>query len=73
MSSTVCNYDSKVGIGGQQGVASADGAVLNRTWTISSHPDESAASSTFAITVKKAGLVSSYLHRRAHRCPHAEP
>lgn len=46
-------------------MTSADGKVLNRTWTISSHPDESAASNTFAITVKKAGLVSSYLHRRA--------
>jgi len=38
--------------------------VLNRTWTISSHPAESAASSTFSITVKRAGLVTAYMHRR---------
>ena len=38
---------------------------LNRTWTISSHPDESAATGTFSISVKKAGPVSTYLHRQA--------
>ena len=41
------------------------GGPLNRTWTISSHPDESAATGTFSISVKRAGLVSTYLHRRA--------
>ena len=39
-----------------------EGHSHNRTWTISSHPDESAASGTFTISVKKAGLVSSFLH-----------
>ena len=36
----------------------------NRTWTISSHPDESAENGTFTISVKKAGLVSSWLHQQ---------
>ena len=40
----------------------APGGVTNRTWTISSHPDQLASSNTFAITVKRAGLVSSWLH-----------
>ncbi|KAK9825888.1 hypothetical protein WJX81_001613 [Elliptochloris bilobata] len=44
-----------------QDIPGSSGA-LNRTWTISSHPDESAASGTFSISVKKAGVVSSYLH-----------
>ena len=46
------------------GMPGASGTV-NRTWTISSHPDESAATGTFSISVKKAGPVSTYLHRRA--------
>jgi len=49
----------------EQDVPGAGAAVLNRTWTISSHPAESAASNTFAITVKRAGLVTAYMHRRA--------
>jgi hypothetical protein len=43
------------------------GKVTNRTWTISSHPDESAATGTFTISVKKVGLVSGWLHARPPR------
>lgn len=38
--------------------------MTNRTWTISSHPDEGADSGTFTITVKRAGIASSWLHSR---------
>lgn len=38
--------------------------VLNRTWTISSHPSEATASSAFSITVKRVGLVSGWLHSK---------
>lgn len=48
---------------GAQGLE-GEGRVTNRTWTISSHPDESAASGTFSITVKRAGAASSWLHAR---------
>jgi predicted ferric reductase len=34
-----------------------------RTWTISSHPSMTAASGTFTITVKKAGLISTWLYQ----------
>ena len=42
-------------------VAQLDGKSHNRTWTLSSHPDESAATARFTISVKKAGLVSTWL------------
>lgn len=35
--------------------------VLNRTWTVSSHPSTSEI--TFTITVKRMGVVSSWLHK----------
>lgn len=41
-----------------------EGKQHNRTWTISSHPDESAETQSFTISVKKAGLISSYLHEK---------
>ncbi|KAK9815150.1 hypothetical protein WJX73_008896 [Symbiochloris irregularis] len=39
-----------------------EGKDHNRTWTISSHPDESRETQSFTISVKKAGLISSWLH-----------
>ena len=41
------------------------GKVTNRTWTISSHPDETAEAGAFSISVKRAGLASRWLHARA--------
>jgi hypothetical protein len=35
---------------------------ITRTWTISSHPAETAASGAFSISVKKIGLASGWLH-----------
>lgn len=40
------------------------GKLHNRTWTISSHPDESSGSGHFSISVKKAGLISTWLHEQ---------
>ncbi|CAL8471002.1 g10544 [Coccomyxa elongata] len=37
---------------------------LNRTWTISSPQKQIAATGRFTISVKKAGLVSTYLHEK---------
>jgi hypothetical protein len=36
--------------------------LLSRTWTISSHPDEESKDRAFSVTVKRAGLVSGWLH-----------
>ena len=36
--------------------------MTNRTWTISSHPDETAKTGTFSISVKRVGLASGWLH-----------
>lgn len=41
---------------------SNESRVLNRTWTISSHPSEQTASDAFSITVKRVGLISAWLH-----------
>ena len=38
--------------------------VLNRTWTISSHPSEQTAEKAFSISVKQVGLISGWLHTR---------
>eukprot|EP00879_Flechtneria_rotunda_P021215 GHRR01022348.1.p1 GENE.GHRR01022348.1~~GHRR01022348.1.p1 ORF type:complete len:620 (+),score=239.70 GHRR01022348.1:1847-3706(+) len=42
-------------------ILQAAAVVVNRTWTISSHPSETVASGRFSITVKKAGRVSTHL------------
>lgn len=47
-----------------QAAAAAAGVVVNRTWTISSHPADTAATGQFSITVKRIGLVSGYLWDR---------
>lgn len=39
-----------------------DASALVRTWTVSSHPSWTARSGTFTISVKRVGVVSSYLH-----------
>ena len=44
-----------------QGLEGA-GKVTNRTWTISSHPDETAKTGAFSISVKRVGLASGWLH-----------
>eukprot|EP00208_Stichococcus_sp_RCC1054_P001207 CAMPEP_0206146014 /NCGR_PEP_ID=MMETSP1473-20131121/29247_1 /ASSEMBLY_ACC=CAM_ASM_001109 /TAXON_ID=1461547 /ORGANISM="Stichococcus sp, Strain RCC1054" /LENGTH=576 /DNA_ID=CAMNT_0053542437 /DNA_START=347 /DNA_END=2074 /DNA_ORIENTATION=+ len=41
-----------------------NGETLNRTWTISSPPSQVASTGRFTISVKKAGLVSGYLHEK---------
>ena len=38
------------------------GKVLNRTWTISSHPSEQTSEKAFSISVKQVGLISGWLH-----------
>ena len=38
------------------------GKVLNRTWTISSHPSEQTSERAFSISVKQVGLISGWLH-----------
>ena len=38
------------------------GKVLNRTWTISSHPSEQTGEKAFSISVKRVGLISGWLH-----------
>ena len=38
------------------------GKVLNRTWTISSHPSEQTSEKAFSISVKEVGLISDWLH-----------
>lgn len=40
----------------------ADASALVRTWTVSSHPSWTARSGTFTISVKRVGVISSYLH-----------
>ncbi len=36
--------------------------LVQRTWTVSSHPRQSAQTGTFTMTIKRAGLVSSWMH-----------
>lgn len=45
-----------------EGGAAGATRTLHRTWTLSSHPADAAAGGAFTITVKRAGLMSGWLH-----------
>ncbi|KAI3438091.1 hypothetical protein D9Q98_000533 [Chlorella vulgaris] len=53
------SFDFEVGVGPHRPEATR---ILNRTWTLSKHPAAAAKDGTFTISVKRAGVVSSFLH-----------